>query len=153
MKTLLRSDTTSPRRRRRTLFMTAARRTMELCVLGQRLLASAEAASLMNRLSPAATASRLMMCVAGCEKGCDSRLVMSCVRSRRFLQLSSAVWGPSTSLRARHRFDGGLARGACCDAGGRKSNCAGGNEGWNEKAVVGSKGSSSSFNGSSSNEI
>lgn len=65
-------------------------------------------AILRNLLSPAATASRLRMCVAGRENGCESRLVMSPSRSLRFLQLSEAVLGPSTSAIARARLTFGL---------------------------------------------
>lgn len=42
------------------------------------------------------------MWVAGWEYGCDKRLVISSVRSRRFLELSDAVLKPSTSHVFRH---------------------------------------------------
>lgn len=62
------------------------------------------AASLRNRLSPDATDSRFRMCEAGCEKGCERRDVIKKRRSRRFLQQSTPVLGPSTSDRARRRL-------------------------------------------------
>lgn len=62
------------------------------------------AASFKNRLSPTATDSLFKMCVAGCEKGCESRDVMRNRRSLRFLQQRAAVLGPSTSDRARRRL-------------------------------------------------
>lgn len=55
-----------------------------------------------NRLSPESWPSRLRMWVAGWEYGCDKRLVISSVRSRRFLELSDAVLKPSTSHVFRH---------------------------------------------------
>lgn len=69
--------------------------------------AAAIAASLMNLLSPDVTASRLRTCVAGREKGRERRDVMSVRRSRRFLQLNSAVLNPSTSVTALLRFNAG----------------------------------------------
>ena len=63
------------------------------------------------------------MCVAGNEYGNDSRLVIRCSRSRRFLHGSAPVPGPSTSCSARLRLgsDGGGERrgkanlvGGCC---------------------------------------
>lgn len=71
-----------------------------------RLTISAWVAILRKRLSPLARPSRFRMCVAGREKGWESLLVMSCSLNRRFLQLTAAVLGPSTSAAdlARLRF-------------------------------------------------
>lgn len=68
------------------------------------LRAATTAASFRNLLSPAATASRLRMCVAGSENGWDRRLVINSSRNRRFLHASEAVFGPSTSVTGRRRF-------------------------------------------------
>jgi hypothetical protein len=62
------------------------------------------AASLRNLLSPDATPSLLRMWVAGNEYGLESREVIRCRRSRRFLQLSDAVFTPSTSVSGLRRL-------------------------------------------------
>lgn len=97
--------------------------------------AAAIAASLMNLLSPDVTASRLRTCVAGSEKGRERRDVMSVRRSRRFLQLNSAVLNPSTSVTALLRFKSGCR--ACASRIGRTNVCPAGGLYPNERAVGG----------------
>lgn len=67
-------------------------------------LADRIADNLRNRLSLMAANSRLMICVAGNEKGLDSLEVMRFLRRRRFLQPNVAVLGPSTSEVGRRRL-------------------------------------------------
>ncbi len=71
------------------------------------------ATSFMNRLSSVTTDSRFRICMAGDEKGRDRREVMRFRKRRRFLQLSDAVWGPSTSVTARHRLSIGVGGAGC----------------------------------------
>lgn len=59
---------------------------------------------LRSLLSPLRIDSRLRMCVAGKEKGRESRDVTRCKRSRRFLQDRGAVLWPSTSVDGRERL-------------------------------------------------